>query len=43
MDGEATALRENPDVKEFYLGMSDQGRRSYREVRSYRRRKRWLS
>jgi branched-chain amino acid transport system ATP-binding protein len=43
MDGEAKALRENPDVKEFYLGMSDQGRRSYREVRSYRRRKRWLS
>jgi len=30
-------------VKEFYLGMSDEGRRSYREVRSYRRRKRWLS
>jgi branched-chain amino acid transport system ATP-binding protein len=43
MDGEARALRENPDVKEFYLGMSEQGRRSYREVRSYRRRKRWLS
>ena len=43
MDGEATALRENPDVKEFYLGMSDQGRRSFRNVRSYRRRKRWLS
>jgi branched-chain amino acid transport system ATP-binding protein len=43
MDGEATALRENPDVKEFYLGMSDQGRKSYRDVRSYRRRKRWLS
>jgi len=43
MDGEAKALRENPDVKEFYLGMSDQGRRSYRDVRSYRRRKRWLS
>ncbi|MEM9902201.1 MAG: ABC transporter ATP-binding protein [Pseudomonadota bacterium] len=43
MDGEAQALRENPDVKEFYLGMSDQGRKSYRDVRSYRRRKRWLS
>lgn len=43
MDGEAKALRENQDVKEFYLGMSDQGRRSFREVRSYRRRKRWLS
>ena len=43
MDGEAAALRENPDVKEFYLGMSDEGRKSFRDVRSYRRRKRWLS
>jgi branched-chain amino acid transport system ATP-binding protein len=43
MDGPAAELRENPDVKEFYLGMSDDGRRSFREVRSYRRRKRWLN
>ena len=43
MDGAAKALRENPDVKEFYLGMSDEGRKSFRDVRSYRRRKRWLS
>ncbi|MCY4153049.1 MAG: ABC transporter ATP-binding protein [Aestuariivita sp.] len=43
MDGPATALRENPDVKEFYLGMSEEGRKSFRDVRSYRRRKRWLS
>lgn len=43
MDGEAAALRENPDVKEFYLGMSDKGRKSFRDVRSYRRRKRWLA
>lgn len=43
MDGEAAALRENPDVKEFYLGMSDEGRKSFRDVRSYRRRKRWLA
>ncbi|MBC7155935.1 MAG: ABC transporter ATP-binding protein [Rhodobacteraceae bacterium] len=43
MEGSAAALRENPDVKEFYLGMSDQGRRSFRDVRSYRRRKRWLA
>jgi branched-chain amino acid transport system ATP-binding protein len=43
MDGPAKDLRENPDVKEFYLGMSDEGRKSFREVRSYRRRKRWLS
>ncbi|SPH24180.1 High-affinity branched-chain amino acid transport ATP-binding protein LivF [Defluviimonas aquaemixtae] len=43
MDGPARELRENQDVKEFYLGMSDEGRRSFRDVRSYRRRKRWLS
>ena len=43
MDGPAGELRENPDVKEFYLGMSEQGRKSFRDVRSYRRRKRWLS
>ena len=43
MDGPAKDLRENPDVKEFYLGMSEEGRKSFRDVRSYRRRKRWLS
>src|SRR6056300_1576935 len=43
MEGPAAELRENPDVKEFYLGMSEQGRKSFRDVRSYRRRKRWLS
>ncbi|MDM7457872.1 MAG: ABC transporter ATP-binding protein [Paracoccus sp. (in: a-proteobacteria)] len=43
MDGPAQQLRENPDVKEFYLGMSDAGRKSFRDVRSYRRRKRWLA
>jgi branched-chain amino acid transport system ATP-binding protein len=43
MEGTAEALRENPDVKEFYLGVSDEGRKSFRDVRSYRRRKRWLS
>jgi branched-chain amino acid transport system ATP-binding protein len=43
MDGLAKDLRENQDVKEFYLGMSDEGRKSFRDVRSYRRRKRWLS
>ena len=43
MDGPADELRENPDVKEFYLGMSEEGRKSFRNVRSYRRRKRWLS
>ncbi|WP_417721637.1 ABC transporter ATP-binding protein [Salipiger sp.] len=43
MDGPAADLRENPDVKEFYLGVSDDGRKSFRDVRSYRRRKRWLA
>ncbi len=43
MDGPADELRENPDVKEFYLGVSEKGRKSFRDVRSYRRRKRWLS
>ena len=43
MDGPAQQLRENHDFKEFYLGMSDEGRKSFRDVRSYRRRKRWLS
>jgi len=47
MDGEARALRENEDVKEFYLGMGGAAdgspRKSFRDVKSYRRRKRWLS
>lgn len=43
MDGPAAELKENPDVKEFYLGVSEEGRKSFRDVRSYRRRKRWLS
>ena len=43
LDGEASALRENEDVKEFYLGLSASGRRSYRNVKHYRRRKRWLA
>jgi branched-chain amino acid transport system ATP-binding protein len=42
MDGEAGSLAQNEDVKEFYLGFSSAGRRSFREVKSYRRRKRWL-
>jgi hypothetical protein len=41
MDGEARALRENEDVKEFYLGMGGGDRKSFRDVKSYRRRKRW--
>ncbi len=42
MDGEGRALAENEDVKEFYLGFSSAGRKSFRDVKSYRRRKRWL-
>ena len=43
MDGDAASLRENEDVKEFYLGIAEGTRRSFRDVKSYRRRKRWLS
>lgn len=44
LDGEAKMLRENEDVKEFYLGLTGVGQRhSYRDVKHYRRRKRWLS
>src|SRR5436190_3824063 len=42
MDGEAKDLAQNEDVKEFYLGFSTAGRKSFRDVKSYRRRKRWL-
>ncbi|HHV47521.1 MAG TPA: ABC transporter ATP-binding protein [Rhodocyclaceae bacterium] len=43
MEGEAEALRTNEDVKEFYLGLSSAGRKSFKDVKHYRRRKRWLS
>ena len=43
MEGSAATLRENEDVKEFYLGLSASGRKSYREVKHYKRRKRWLA
>ena len=43
MDGAAERLRANDDVKEFYLGLSAGGRKSYRDVKHYRRRKRWLT
>jgi branched-chain amino acid transport system ATP-binding protein len=42
MNGEGKSLAENEDVKEFYLGFSSGGRKSFRDVKSYRRRKRWL-
>jgi branched-chain amino acid transport system ATP-binding protein len=43
LDGEAHALRQNEDVKEFYLGIGGEGRRSFKNVKHYKRRKRWLS
>ena len=43
LDGPAESLRENEDVKEFYLGLGEAGRKSYRDVKHYRRRKRWLA
>ena len=43
MDGEAASLASNEDVKEFYLGISSGERTSFRDVKSYRRRKRWLA
>jgi len=44
LDGAASALQNNADIKEFYLGLSEVGvRKSYRDVKHYRRRKRWLS
>lgn len=43
LDGSGDALRENADVKEFYLGTGGESRRSFREVKHYKRRKRWLA
>ena len=43
MEGAAENLAENEDVKEFYLGISTSGRKSFRDVKHYRRRKRWLA
>jgi branched-chain amino acid transport system ATP-binding protein len=42
LDGAAAVLRGNEDVKEFYLGLSSGGRKSFRDIKSYKRRKRWL-
>lgn len=43
LDGDGDALRENADVKEFYLGTGGEERRSFRDVKHYKRRKRWLA
>jgi branched-chain amino acid transport system ATP-binding protein len=43
LEGTAANLRDNPDVREFYLGVTETGgRKNYREVKSYKRRKRWM-
>jgi branched-chain amino acid transport system ATP-binding protein len=42
MEGSAESMRDNEDVKEFYLGISGEGRQSFKDVKQYRRRKRWL-
>ena len=43
MEDEAKNLRENADVKEFYLGLADNAKKSFRNTKHYRRRKRWLA
>jgi branched-chain amino acid transport system ATP-binding protein len=43
LDGDAASLRENADVKEFYLGVGTAGRKSFRDIKHYKRRKRWLA
>ena len=44
MDGDSEKLRENPDIRDFYLGLTDLGtRKSFRAVKHYKRRKRWVS
>ena len=43
MEGQAQELASNEDVKEFYLGVSGAGRKSFRDMKFYRRRKRWLA
>jgi branched-chain amino acid transport system ATP-binding protein len=43
LDGEAKSLRENEDVKEFYLGIAEGKRKSFRDAKHYKRRKRWLA
>ena len=43
MDGDAKELRDNEDIKEFYLGIAEGKRKSFRDAKSYKRRKRWLA
>ena len=43
LDGDAETLQDNADVREFYLGLTEIGKKSYRDVKHYKRRKRWLA
>jgi branched-chain amino acid transport system ATP-binding protein len=43
LDDQADKLAQNADIKEFYLGLTEVGKKSYREVKHYKRRKRWLT
>ena len=43
LDGDAKTLYDNEDVREFYLGLTEIGKKSYRDVKHYKRRKRWLA
>lgn len=42
LEGEAASLKDNPDVKEFYMGVTEGGRKSFKQIKSYKRRKRWM-
>ena len=43
LDGDSKTLSDNEDVREFYLGLTEIGKKSYRDVKHYKRRKRWLA
>ena len=44
MEGPSEKLRDNPDIKEFYLGLTEAGaRKSFRAIKHYKRKKRWLA
>jgi branched-chain amino acid transport system ATP-binding protein len=43
LDGDSVTLKDNEDVREFYLGLTAVGKKSYRDVKHYHRRKRWLA
>jgi len=43
LDGDSATLQDNADVREFYLGLTEVGKKSYRDVKHYKRRKRWLA